>query len=380
MVGQKGHVVAPPGKNRDGPIILCCLVSRRFRILSAFILLIGYLAFRGALNKTTTTEHPAPTSLEMKRTSTASSNKSLESTTSTSAAADYSKCSSIMGQRRFTKKQAQMAANLPKNVRAHLFTFPDTVRDTKKQYPLLCVPQKNGNKEFAELVYVAWRDKPPKTWEEADKDMHRREVHEAEHKRSHVYFVTRNPYTRILSLYLQKVANSCLPGAEGCKSGWRGFHKRTTFKAFVEGIEQRATSKGSLCAVNAHLCQQVESCITTTLDVKEVTAIRLEEQSKWFPCFIQEIGIKPALLETGWENLKNNQSCYYTSTGDCKDMLQSIDPGQVNVTTGSFHATGASSAAKLREHYDSETAEIVSRLYADDFRILGYPLWNEEIL
>lgn len=55
-------------------------------------------------------------------------------------------------------------------------------------------------------------------------------------------------------------------------------------------------------------------------------------------------------------------------------MLSSIDPEQVGVTTGNVHATGASN--RLAEHYTPKAAEIISRLYADDFRILGYPLWD----
>ena len=56
-------------------------------------------------------------------------------------------------------------------------------------------------------------------------------------------------------------------------------------------------------------------------------------------------------------------------------MLRSIDPHKVGVTTGNVHATGASN--RVGEHYDRKTAETISRLYADDFRILGYPLWNQ---
>ena len=83
--------------------------------------------------------------------------------------------------------------------------------------------------------------------------------------------------------------------------------------------------------------------------------------------------MKSALLSYGWEKF-SGKSCYYSSTGNCDDMLRSIDPDKVEVAMGNFHATGASN--RLHEHYDRKTAEIVSRLYADDFEILGYPLWD----
>jgi hypothetical protein len=40
--------------------------------------------------------------------------------------------------------------------------------------------------------------------------------------------------------------------------------------------------------------------------------------------------------------------------------------------TGNVHATGASN--KLLQYYTAESADIVSRLYPQDFEILGYSL------
>jgi len=150
----------------------------------------------------------------------------------------------------------------------------------------------------------------------------------------------------------------------------------TNFTDFVNKIDHMVKRKGSLCAVNHHLCQQVESCLTTTLIAQEVTILRLEEQSCWFPCFRKQIEMKSSRLAKGWRKFSGH-SCYYTATGDCHDMLKSIDPNKVGVTTGNVHATGASN--RVAEYYDAMTAAIVSRLYADDFRILGYPQWEEEI-
>ena len=278
--------------------------------------------------------------------------------------------------KRLTKDRDKLVVNLPKNPRSHLFSFPESVRNAEGQRPLLCVPQKNGNKQFGGIVYAAWNEKPPKSGEVVDSDMSHWETHalDSNIEASHVYFVSRNPYTRILSMYLQKVVNACVSGQKGCDKGqWKGMNSTTTFKEFVKHVAEKSEKKGSTCAYNPHLCQQVESCLSPTLSAKDVTIIRLEEQSCWFPCFVKQIGVKSTLLKHGWTEF-SGRSCYYTATGECQDMLQSIDPETVGVATGNVHATGASN--KLAEYYDDETYEIVSRLYADDFRILGYPLWE----
>jgi len=301
--------------------------------------------------------------------------------TSSATASIFSNCSSTMG-KHLTAGREKLVPNLPKNPRAHIFSFPTNVRNEKGQRPLLCVPQKNGNKQFGGFVYAAWNKKPAISGEGVDRDMGHWEHHKLSNgkksKESHVYFVARNPYSRVLSLYLQKVVSACISddptGSYRCaRNGWRGIRADTSFKDFVTIIDERLTRKKSLCEMNAHLCQQVESCLTTTLSAKEVTIIRLEEQSCWFPCLVKQIGIKSALLSNGWDAFSGS-SCYYTATDDCKDMLRSIDPTRVGHLHGTIHATGASS--RLAEHYDAETATIVSRWYADDFRILGYPLWD----
>lgn len=264
--------------------------------------------------------------------------------------------------------------------------FPKNLKDSGGfRNPVLCVPQKNGNKQFSALIYAIWKRRAPKSRVEVDHDFHRWAHHELRRrfaKHAHVYFVTRNPYTRMLSMYLQRVVSHCITDTKEhrCKPGWHNISAKTSFKAFLKIVEERVAKKGSLCKESHHLCQQVESCITTTSRAEKVTQIRLEEQSLWFPCLVKETGMYEKALTKGWSKFNGARSCYYTSTGECKDMLQNIDPNNVTIATGSVHATGASSPDLLRQYYDAEALDIVSRLYADDFRILGYPLWDEEAL
>lgn len=150
---------------------------------------------------------------------------------------------------------------------------------------------------------------------------------------------------------------------------------KTSFPYFVRHVSKKVEEKGSVCRYNVHLCQQVSSCLAPTLQAQEVTILRLEEQSCWFPCFVHQVGVTPSLLQHGW-NKFSASSCYYTATGNCTDMLTFIDPANLTskMATGNVHATGASN--KMLEYYTAESADIVSRLYQHDFEILGYPLWD----
>lgn len=284
--------------------------------------------------------------------------------------------------KRLGQGRKELAEGLPLNPRAHLFHFPPKVYNHQGQRPILCVPQKNGNKQFGGLVYATWNKKPPSSGEQVDSDMHRFEhghvltKQTGKHK-EHVYFIARNPYTRILSLYLQKVVNACIStGQKGCTTGgWKGMHaNKTSFPYFVRHVAKKVQEKGSVCLYNVHLCQQVSACLAPTLEAKEVTILRLEEQSCWFPCLVHQTGMAPSLLQHGW-NKFSASSCYYTATGNCNDMLTFIDPSNfTKMATGNVHATGASN--KLLQYYTPESADIVSRLYQQDFEILGYPLWD----
>ena len=120
-----------------------------------------------------------------------------------------SACGKDMG-KRLGRDRKKLAEGLPLNPRAHLFHFPTKVYNHQGQRPILCVPQKNGNKQFGGLVsmHAAWNNKkPPVSGEQVDGDMSRFERHghvlqkqTGNHHQEHVYFVARNPYTRILSL------------------------------------------------------------------------------------------------------------------------------------------------------------------------------------
>ena len=279
------------------------------------------------------------------------------------------------------------------------------------QRKILCVPQKNGNRQFGALVLAMRNQRIPEDGKQVVKLMKTIQVDPKDVTMDdQIYFVARNPYTRILSLYLQKIkTNACISqGQLGCGVGNKGrgqylnLPHDATFTQFIESIHTNVRRRQqSLCQVDHHLCTQVSNCVVTTMKAKSLVVLKLEEQSLWFPRMVglQEMELQQRrqygyqggfwestniniLQNDGWLEFGSSYPCYYTPTGNCTDMFHAISPERIRrqnkiaVTTGTVHATGASDVEKLNMHYTPETAKLVYELYAKDFELLNYSYWD----
>ena len=84
---------------------------------------------------------------------------------------------------------------------AHRLRFPKRCGHT-----VLCVPQKNGNRDFSLLIYAMTYGAIPQQEMAMDTKLkHAGLSMTTVSTRDTVYVVSRNPYTRLLSLYLDKV-------------------------------------------------------------------------------------------------------------------------------------------------------------------------------
>ena len=133
-----------------------------------------------------------------------------------------------------------------------------------------------------------------------------------------------------------------------------------------------------LCAVDHHLCSQLESCYSSVSESgKHILVLRLEEQAKWWPCFVKEVGVDESVLRGVQWLPFSGQECFYSPTGRCSDILTAIsDQSQLQIPTGNVHATSASSPEQLAKHYDQHAAWLVTLLYSADLAVLGYSAWN----
>jgi len=260
---------------------------------------------------------------------------------------------------------------------AHRFQFPGKRNDT-----ILCVPQKNGNRNFGGVLHMMWFGSPPSSFDEVVKVMPKYDFTQVSPCKQ-VWIVTRNPYTRFLSLYLQKVSVNCLHDQSvdkklclleknrlAFKLGYEA-SKPPDFPEFVHLVDRWTTKYGNhLCSIDHHMCSQVAGCVFR--DAAALRVLKLEEMSTWFPSFAEELGLtENDLSGSKWTSF-SGQPCYYTSTGDCADMLKTIEKTD-HVVLDHVHATSASSQTAV---YTPEAAALVYKFYKKDFEILGYPLWD----
>ena len=256
---------------------------------------------------------------------------------------------------------------------AHRLRFP-----TRCGRSVLCVPQKNGNRDFGLLIYAMTYGKiPQREISKGEKGKHPDLWMTTVTATDTVYVVSRNPYTRLLSLYLDKVLR-CF--GEGEKTGKKGSvncdhdllaqsgafpdgiadmertpKRAPSFADFVKLVEE-ATERYDLCQVDHHLCLQSQGCLLN--GARRLQLLRLEHMQSWFPCLNETLGL--TFLEgAGWRRWKS-QPCFY---GDCGGAEAS--------NVGAVHPTGASD--RVGEFYDDKTAAAALRLYREDFEILGYP-------
>ena len=281
-----------------------------------------------------------------------------------------------------------MSKPVPLWCAAHRLRLP-----AKHGRSVLCVPQKNGNRDFMLLLYALYYGAPPESSAAMDYALGVTAT-SASGKRplsfstvdagDDVYFVSRNPFARLLSLYLDKVLRcfhvgdrdpEAAPGAHcshdllKLSGAFDGFEPRRrprdapSFPRFVALVDN-ATRTRDLCALDHHLCTQVSGCALS--GAKSVTVLRLEDEADWFPCLARKLGF-PDLAGEGWRKWKA-QPCFFAPSGNCGDA-----PGAPRAkVVGSVHATDATS--KIDDYYDVAAADVARRLYADDFALLGYTL------
>ena len=297
--------------------------------------------------------------------------------------AHTSNCSGDFNLRSHTLAPNRGEKSLMINNAAHFFQLPSPANSQGKN-STICIPQKNGNRNWGGFAFAAWRRRAPASIDAMLKDMRHWERHSLTVDDTiQEYIFARDPYTRLLSLYLQKVVSECTSdGQLGCSQGLRylGLSKNTSFAYFVQHVWRLTEGNPRrLCVVDHHLCSQLESCYSSVSGSgKHILVLKLEEQAKWWPCFVKEVGVDESVLRGVQWLPFSGQECFYSPTGRCSDILTAIsDQSQLlQIPTGNVHATFASSPEQLAKHYDQHAAWLVTLLYSADLAVLGYSAWS----
>lgn len=245
---------------------------------------------------------------------------------------------------------------------AHLFRPPAAGSDPGAHF---CVPQKNGNRNWGALFLFLHEGSPPTTVTQVVHSLSTFSVKFDRTEPIQRFLFARNPYTRILSQYLNHIAGDCVRGSLGCNQnkGSRGL----TFEDYVLGIkkamggENRRGGK-SLCSVDHHLCPQLDSC-SLPCAKQAPRMLKLERQPLWFDCLMGHLGLT-------WEDLTGEQWRKFAG----KPYYYEKPQTESSMYVGPAHGTNAS--GRVGEHYTPQAARIVTELYRDDLALLGYPTWD----
>jgi len=245
----------------------------------------------------------------------------------------------------------------------HEFQFP------QQSEVRMCVPQKNGNRNWGTLLHRLWFGNVP-TVSEMLKNMDRHSVKKnpkvfKQYKL--VLLIARNPYTRILSQYLNHIAGSCVNGILGCRK-----RSSQTFEDYVKNVYSESIKrKGNVCLIDKHLCWQYASCKSLLVVENLPVVLKLEHQPLWWSCFLSLLEVNPQILE-GEEWLDYaKRPCYYTPSGACGGKMPS---SQNEIFVGPVHGTNAT--GRVGNFYTKMAAKLVTKMYEYDFRLLKYPIWE----
>ena len=220
--------------------------------------------------------------------------------------------------------------------------------------------------------------------------------------------ITRNPYERMLSFYLDKVVGHRF--AE--QKEWLqmsqpllppGVARNSTFEKFVRlASEPRCLGNGRTrepCYRSALAAQHYGpiSLVYPLCRDPRTRTLKLEEMDNWYAELVRELGWEDTVA-TGWRSKNRADSCFYHRPGlTCEQELRTGQPPPPppqrqqrpqmehnDEQAGTercppredrtAHSSGA--CMQMRQYYTSQIAKLVSRFASDDLERFGYPRWE----
>ena len=226
----------------------------------------------------------------------------------------------------------------------------------KVNHTVLCVPQKNGNRNWGGFIFYWRHGKPPASVQAVLGDMHHFDSKTYGDGDGDAYIIARSPYARFLSEYLNHQSSGCISKAGlGCNRV-KGPPTQSAFRSFAESTLTRGEK--AACGINHHLCSQVRLCASRTCLDTPPFILKLENQAQWFDWFVNRVGVGGnGLYGEAWKKF-SGQSGFY------------LPPSASTVAVGHAHATNAS--GRLATYYTEDIANLVTGAYRHDFEAFGY--------
>ena len=189
------------------------------------------------------------------------------------------------------------------------------------------------------------------------------------------FAMVRNPYSRLLSGFLDKCARYYPSNMNEVCTQIReriehGEDVAATFPTFVKAAIAYDPDK-----INDHFRLQIKHChIEYGIDYY----LRAEQIAHWYEPFVAALDLGET-VRTGWNVStkwwhNDGSECFYHPPGLGCDGAPLSTAGAGPLAGGSWHATG--SDARLDEFYTPELARAVTEWAKADLEEFGYPAWD----
>lgn len=206
------------------------------------------------------------------------------------------------------------------------------------------------------------------------------------------YLVVRNPYSRLLSGYIDKILNN-----KEAQFMPPGFKINGSFPDFVEKLI-RHHRKTSLRDFNDHFRLMTTSCLLPR-GFEYDYILPLEHFQFWYEPMAVAMDLV-AVSRTGWNVSTRwyrgdpDRPCFYAPEGkSCDDMFPSVrykkgqtvrlshtnaSEAEVVTNTHTFHITH--SVDKLQQYFNNATLlDLVTEWVTPDLKFFNYPVWQSNI-
>jgi len=202
----------------------------------------------------------------------------------------------------------------------------------------------------------------------------------------------RNPYTRFLSAYLDKVVGIRGSSRVSFNGDFGAFVKLVCKETLKRLLHPGSDGDKSGPAADEHFGAESGKCGLNMGFVYDLV-LRVEEQPMWYETLVTMLGLKETVQmfdgtvpKDGMSLSHNKSLCFYKPPGlECADLFTTAEPKvyQGESTAGDSskagedqvgHATDA--ADQLAEYYTPKIAHAVTALYIHDFYRFDYPTWD----
>ena len=233
------------------------------------------------------------------------------------------------------------------------------------EYIEFCIPTKCGSAMWTSLMirYVTGKfpEHYPQPWVATDLRNNGFDYHNLlTHPPNKTILISRHPFSRFLSGYLDKAAGS---DKRGTKFNFRGtwLPSPSSFREFVRLFAQHYPNIGNKVAKLHFLpYNSYFSCVN-----RSSVHFKLEDLSMWYPQFVRKYNMFNAVNDPRWEG-----GCWWKRENTtCKDSLISVKATNCRITRNKHNKN---SCALLSTYLDETSKKVLYQIFKQDFLQFGY--------